>query len=208
MIIPALDLIDGQVVRLHRGDYAKQRDYGADPLSRLQAYEREGAELLHLVDLTGAKDPAKRQIRIAENLTGRCQRARYRSAAVSALKKMWRHWWKPALPAWWSAPRRSNPGKSKTLVCPLGRRTHRCWRWILRIGADGKTVAVSGWQEDSEQTIEDVIRDFASAGLRHVLCTDISERRHPGRLQCGALSGNLCRVPGRFPFRHPAVSAG
>ena len=42
MIIPALDLIDGQVVRLHRGDYAKQRDYGADPLSRLQAYEREG----------------------------------------------------------------------------------------------------------------------------------------------------------------------
>ena len=46
----------------------------------------------------------------------------------------------------------------------------------VRIGADGKKrVAVSGWQEDSEQTIEDVIRDFASAGLRHVLCTDISK---------------------------------
>lgn len=46
----------------------------------------------------------------------------------------------------------------------------------MRIGADGKKrVAVSGWQEDSEQTIEDVIRDFASAGLRHVLCTDISK---------------------------------
>ena len=46
----------------------------------------------------------------------------------------------------------------------------------VRIGADGKKrVAVSGWQEDSEQTIEDVIRGFASAGLRHVLCTDISK---------------------------------
>ena len=32
MIIPALDLIDGTVVRLHQGDYAKQRDYGNDPL--------------------------------------------------------------------------------------------------------------------------------------------------------------------------------
>ena len=38
MIIPALDLIDGTVVRLHQGDYGKQRDYGNDPLPRLQDY--------------------------------------------------------------------------------------------------------------------------------------------------------------------------
>lgn len=38
MIIPALDLIDGTVVRLHRGDYGQQRDYGSDPLPRLQSY--------------------------------------------------------------------------------------------------------------------------------------------------------------------------
>lgn len=75
MIIPALDLIDGQVVRLHQGDYAKQRDYGADPLSRLQAYEREGAELLHLVDLNRCQRSGQTPDRIAENLTGRCQRA-------------------------------------------------------------------------------------------------------------------------------------
>ncbi|WP_374024722.1 HisA/HisF-related TIM barrel protein [Escherichia coli] len=62
MIIPALDLIDGTVVRLHQGNYAKQRDYGNDPLPRLQDYAAQGAEVLHLVDLTGAKDPAQRQI--------------------------------------------------------------------------------------------------------------------------------------------------
>ncbi|EOW7222525.1 HisA/HisF-related TIM barrel protein, partial [Cronobacter sakazakii] len=54
MIIPALDLIDGTVVRLHQGDYGQQRDYGRDPLPRLQDYEAQGAKLLHLVDLTGA----------------------------------------------------------------------------------------------------------------------------------------------------------
>ncbi len=68
MIIPALDLIDGTVVRLHQGDYAQQRDYGNDPLPRLQGYAAEGAEVLHLVDLTGAKDPAKRQIPLIKTL--------------------------------------------------------------------------------------------------------------------------------------------
>ncbi len=68
MIIPALDLIDGTVVRLHQGDYGQQRDYGNDPLPRLQAYAAEGAEVLHLVDLTGAKDPAKRQIPLLKTL--------------------------------------------------------------------------------------------------------------------------------------------
>ncbi|PUX63720.1 1-(5-phosphoribosyl)-5-((5-phosphoribosylamino)methylideneamino)imidazole-4-carboxamide isomerase, partial [Cronobacter sakazakii] len=68
MIIPALDLIDGTVVRLHQGDYGQQRDYGRDPLPRLQDYEAQGAKLLHLVDLTGAKDPAKRQIALIQKL--------------------------------------------------------------------------------------------------------------------------------------------
>ena len=68
MIIPALDLIEGKVVRLHQGDYGQQRDYGSDPLPRLQDYERQGAQLLHLVDLTGAKDPAARQIALLKTL--------------------------------------------------------------------------------------------------------------------------------------------
>ncbi len=68
MIIPALDLIDGTVVRLHQGDYGQQRDYGNDPLPRLQDYAAQGAEVLHLVDLTGAKDPAKRQIPLLKSL--------------------------------------------------------------------------------------------------------------------------------------------
>lgn len=47
MIIPALDLIDGNVVRLHQGDYGQQRDYGNDPLLRLQDYQQQGACVLH-----------------------------------------------------------------------------------------------------------------------------------------------------------------
>lgn len=56
-IIPALDLIDGQVVRLHQGDYAKQTTYCDDPIAQFADYVRQGAQQLHLVDLTGAKNP-------------------------------------------------------------------------------------------------------------------------------------------------------
>ena len=61
IIIPALDLIDGKVVRLHQGDYAKQTTYSDNPIEQFASYLAQGAEQLHLVDLTGAKDPAKRQ---------------------------------------------------------------------------------------------------------------------------------------------------
>jgi len=54
MIIPALDLIDGTVVRLHQGDYAQQTTYGDDPLPRAQAFAAAGASWMHLVDLDAA----------------------------------------------------------------------------------------------------------------------------------------------------------
>ena len=60
-IIPALDLIDGHVVRLHQGDYAHQTTYSDNPIEQFASYIQQGAQQLHLVDLTGAKDPSKRQ---------------------------------------------------------------------------------------------------------------------------------------------------
>ena len=61
IIIPALDLIDGHVVRLHQGDYAQQTTYSDNPIEQFASYIQQGAQQLHLVDLTGAKDPSKRQ---------------------------------------------------------------------------------------------------------------------------------------------------
>jgi phosphoribosylformimino-5-aminoimidazole carboxamide ribotide isomerase len=102
MIIPALDLIDGTVVRLHQGDYGQQRDYGNDPLPRLQDYAAQGAKVLHLVDLTGAKDPAKRQIPLLKNWLPALM-CPYRSAAACVRKMTSRRCLTPAWPAWWWA---------------------------------------------------------------------------------------------------------
>ena len=160
MIIPALDLIDGTVVRLHQGDYGKQRDYGNDPLPRLQDYAAQGAEVLHLVDLTGAKDPAKRQIPLIKTLVAGVNvpvqvgggvrseedvaalleagvaRVVVGSTAVKSPEEV-KGWFK-----------RFGPER---LVLALD----------VRIDADGnKQVAVSGWQENSGVTLEE-LRTFA-----------------------------------------------
>ena len=62
MIIPAIDLLDGRVVRLRQGDFQATTDYGDEAVKRLTDYAEAGAPRLHLVDLTGAKNPAARQL--------------------------------------------------------------------------------------------------------------------------------------------------
>ncbi|MGL4222159.1 MAG: HisA/HisF-related TIM barrel protein, partial [Shewanella sp.] len=54
MIIPAIDLIDGKVVRLYQGDYGQHTTFDLSPLAQLQSYQAQGASWLHIVDLTGA----------------------------------------------------------------------------------------------------------------------------------------------------------
>ena len=54
-LIPAIDLINGQCVRLTQGDYGQKKVYSEDPLEIAKAFEGAGIQRLHLVDLDGAK---------------------------------------------------------------------------------------------------------------------------------------------------------
>ena len=174
MIIPAIDLIDGRVVRLHQGDYGAERSYGDDPLERLQAYEAAGAKLLHIVDLTGAKDPAKRQIPLLRHLLSNLSVPVQTGGGVRSEEDV-----RALLDA----------GATRVVVGSTAVRcTEEVLRWMKTFGAERivlaldvridaagrRNIAVSGWQEDSGVVIEDLIRVFEPAGLRHVLTTDIS----------------------------------
>ena len=54
-IIPAIDLLEGHCVRLHKGDYGQVTRFSDDPVAQALAWQHQGAERLHLVDLDGAK---------------------------------------------------------------------------------------------------------------------------------------------------------
>ncbi len=173
-MIPAIDLIDGKVVRLSQGDYARQTTYGDDPLSYLHNYERDGAALLHLVDLTGAKNPQARQIsllsRLLRGVNAKVQiGGGVRSEAdVEALL---------------------DAGAARVVVGSMAvRQPEEVARWFQRFGAEQivlaldvrideqgvPRVAVAGWQEESSATIHDLIETYQNCGLKHVLCTDIA----------------------------------
>lgn len=175
MIIPAIDLIDGCVVRLHQGDYGARRDYGADPLARLQRYQASGAQLLHIVDLTGAKDPKARQIPLLRELLGSLSIPVQTGGGIRSADDV-----RSLLDA----------GAARVVVGSAAvKRTDEVAGWMKTFGADklvlaldvrinkagNAEVAVSGWQENSGVLMDDLIRAFEPAGLRYVLTTDISK---------------------------------
>ncbi len=198
MIIPALDLIDGKVVRLHQGDYGQQRDYGNDPLPRLQAYAAEGAQVLHLVDLTGAKDPAKRQIPLLKTLLAGVDVPVQVGGGVRTAEDV------AAL---------LDAGATRVVVGSTAIKSpETVQQWFTRFGAQAlvlaldvriddagnKQVAVSGWQETSGATLESVVEQFLPFGLQHVLCTDISRD--------GTLAGSNVGLYQAVCTRYPQVA--
>ncbi|WP_417688484.1 1-(5-phosphoribosyl)-5-[(5-phosphoribosylamino)methylideneamino]imidazole-4-carboxamide isomerase [Pseudidiomarina sp.] len=175
MLIPALDLINGEVVRLQQGDFARQTTFASDPLPIAQAYADAGAEWLHVVDLDGARDPSQRQVatlqRLAEQLPMKLQvgggiRQRkdleqlfacgIQRVVIGSLAVK-----QPELVAAWLEEYGSD-----AIVLSLD----------VSIAEDGNAyVATHGWQETSELTLEQAIERFLPYGLRHVLCTDIAK---------------------------------
>ncbi|MBI6548562.1 1-(5-phosphoribosyl)-5-[(5-phosphoribosylamino)methylideneamino]imidazole-4-carboxamide isomerase [Xenorhabdus lircayensis] len=197
MIIPALDLIDGNVVRLHQGDYDQRRDYGNSPLSRLQQYQQEGAKLLHLVDLTGAKNPAKRQIALLKELLAGVTVPVQVGGGIRSENDV-----KALLEA----------GASRVVIGSTAiTQPELVKQWFqrygaeaivlaldIRINADGiKQVAISGWQENSNTTLEYVIEQYLPVGLIHVLCTDISRD--------GTLSGSNIALYQEISQQYPQI---
>ena len=67
-IIPAIDLIDGQCVRLTQGDYSRSKVYSSDPVEVALRFGEAGATRLHLVDLDGAKASEPKNLSVLERI--------------------------------------------------------------------------------------------------------------------------------------------
>ena len=198
IIIPALDLIDGTVVRLHQGDYDQKRDYGKDPLIRLQDYQKQGAKQLHLVDLTGAKDPQARQISLIKSLIEGVQVPVQIGGGIRTEDDV-----KALLSA----------GATRVVIGSTAiKQPDLVKKWFDTYGPESlvlaldvridqlgnKNVAIHGWQEDSKQTLEQVIDDYLAYGLKHVLCTDISKD--------GTLSGSNVKLYQEISQKYPTIA--
>ncbi|WP_305837807.1 1-(5-phosphoribosyl)-5-[(5-phosphoribosylamino)methylideneamino]imidazole-4-carboxamide isomerase [Photobacterium leiognathi] len=174
MIIPALDLIEGQVVRLFQGDYGQVTEYKVDPAEQFNLYHQAGANWLHLVDLTGAKDTQARQLSLIERLLKSTPANVQIGGGVRTEQDV---------------ADLLNAGAKRVVIGSTAvKQPEMVKGWMEKYGAEhivlaldinidddgNRIVAVSGWQEDSGVTIEALLEDFLKVGLKHVLCTDIS----------------------------------
>lgn len=196
-MIPALDLINGRVVRLQQGDFSQQTTYSETPLAIVQDYIAQGASYLHFVDLDGAKNPNNRQHQLLAQIAKACSvpcqvgggvRRQEDIAELLAL------------------------GFERVVVGSAAVKQPQTFlQWLQHFGGerivlaldvnviDGHPmVATDGWQSTSSVSIEEVLPAFIDNGGTTVLCTDISRD--------GMLSGANSELYSDLVARYPKLN--
>jgi len=197
-LIPAIDIIDGQCVRLTKGDYEQKSIYG-DPLEMAQRFEQLGFRRLHVVDLDGAKsrhivnDGVLRRLADATRLTidfgGGIKTDDDIEKAFSS-------------------------GAAMVTVGSVAVTQPSLFeQWLLKygperiiLGADVRQgrISINGWKDDSSEELLPFLQRYVDMGVQNVLCTEISRD--------GTLSGpalDLYReVMAAYPSLHLIASGG
>lgn len=198
-IIPAIDIIGGECVRLTQGDYGRKTTYFKDPAEVAARYESIGLRRIHLVDLDGAKASAPANLKVLE-----------RVAARTGLDIQWGGGIKSA-----DSLRAVLESGANRAICGSVAVTdpEAFAEWLVGFGPDhvilgadvreGK-VATHGWLRESELGVEELIDRFAPCGLNQVICTDISK---DGMLQ-GPSFGMYGRLQTRYSVINITVSGG
>jgi phosphoribosylformimino-5-aminoimidazole carboxamide ribotide isomerase len=169
-IIPAIDLIEGKCVRLTQGDYAQRKIYNENPLEVAKAFEDAGLRYLHLVDLDGAKAKKVVNHAVLERIATHTRLQINFGGGVQSEQD---------LKTVFEAGAQQVTGGSIAV-----RQPELFEQWLrhygsnkIILGADVKEglIAISGWQELSQQPIEDFLEGYRQKGVQYVICTDISK---------------------------------
>ena len=198
-VIPAIDLIDGKCVRLTKGDSNQKKQYDASPLDMALRYQDIGIRRMHLVDLDGAKSSSPKNLHVLEQI------ATHTSLDIE---------WGGGIKSDDALRDAFNAGANHLIIGSVAVSYPELFaRWLdtyggdrLVLGADVNNgrVAINGWLEESEQTIENLIDRFVPHGLREVICTDIAK---DGMLQ-GPTFDLYARLQATYPEQDIIVSGG
>lgn len=167
ILFPAIDLKDGQCVRLEKGDMDSATVFGADPAAQAKSFADQGFSWLHVVDLNGAfaghsvNGTAVEAILAAVDIPVQLGGGIRDHAAIDA----WLERGVARIILGTAAVR--DPSLVKTAA-----RNHQ-GRVAVGIDARGGKVAVDGWAEATEMDVIDLARRFEDAGVAAIIYTDI-----------------------------------
>ena len=169
-IIPAIDIINGQCVRLTKGDYNTKKVYNQNPLEVAKAFEDSGIEYLHMVDLDGAKASHIVNYKVLEEIAGKTNLKVDFGGGLKSDEDLQVAFESGAYQITGGSIAVKNPKVFN--------------QWINRYGSDkiilgadcnNEKIAISGWQEESDIDVIPFIKDYQAKGIQYVICTDISK---------------------------------
>jgi phosphoribosylformimino-5-aminoimidazole carboxamide ribotide isomerase len=198
-IIPAIDLIGGQCVRLSQGDFDQKTVYSSNPIEIAQRFEDSGLQRLHLVDLDGAKAGEPKHLSVLEQITKKTKLKVDFGGGVRDIEAMKSILNAGAVMISVGSLALKNKVLMKQAITELGANS-------FFIGADvrDEQITVSGWLEKSNVHVLDFIKEYAELGVEHFFCTDVAK---DGMLE-GPSTNLYQKIIHRFPQIHLVASGG
>lgn len=168
-VIPAVDIKDGRCVRLEQGDFTKEKIYYDNPLEIALYWQEQGAKMLHVVDLDGAKDGRPQNMSLIKNIAEELTIPVQVGGGIRNGEVIEEY---------------LNSGVFRIIIGTLAlKKPELVSELIDKFGADkivagvdarDNHVAVQGWLETSEKHVRDVILDLKNRGIETFIYTDIS----------------------------------
>lgn len=198
LVIPAIDLLDGQVVRLQKGAYDQVTVYNDDPLDEARTFRGGGFGHIHIVDLNGARDGTftnLQHIRAIKEITGLSIQTGGGIRSYDDARKL------------------LEAGIDQVVCSSMAVKKPDEWlrlvgdypeRMILGMDLKDGQIAYGGWLQTAETSVDDFLKPMMERGLRYVLSTDIAR---DGMMQ-GANLGLYRSLQERYPELNFIASGG
>ena len=169
ILLPAIDLFDKKAVRLYKGDYANMTVYSENPIEIARDFEACGAKYIHMVDLEGAKDGTTPNLAIVEQVARETGLFVEIGGGIRSMETVERYLNAGVRRVILGTAAVKDPDFLKAAVGKYGEK--------IAVGADVKDgkIAIKGWLETADVTLEDFLRDMEALGVHNVICTDISK---------------------------------
>jgi phosphoribosylformimino-5-aminoimidazole carboxamide ribotide isomerase len=168
ILFPAIDLKNGQCVRLEQGDMARATVFNLDPAAQAKSFVAQGFEYLHVVDLDGAFAGKPMNARAVEAMLGAVTMPVQLGGGIRDLR---------TVEAWLGKGiARVIIGTAAVRDPDLVKAAAKTFPGRVAVGLDARDskVAVEGWAETSEVTALEIARRFEDAGVAAIIFTDIA----------------------------------